>query len=126
MDDFKLVVNQGELDEERQIVATLADIPFQVMQSRMHLLDWRRHETGGVRCGAAMADKVWDVAKLAGTLLLPTHAFHQLRVDLPDEAQGDGQSLQKGESKFERSDVVRNLSHIGVIELVGRGRLEQE
>jgi hypothetical protein len=104
----------------------LADVAFQVMQSRVHLLDRRRHETSGGGGGAAMSNEVRNVAKFTGTLLLATHAFHQLLMDLPDEAQGDGQPLQKGESKLECRDVVRDLPHIGVTGLVGWGRLKHE
>ena len=132
MDCLELVVGDGELDEQRQSLFARVQAPLERVEAVAHRTGRRRHEAGVANRCTRGANEVLDVAELAGAVLSTAHPFHQLTVQLANEAQRHRQL--RPEAVAHRAHVVHDLlgvadvfsgigraSEFGKHELFGRG-----
>src|SRR4051812_36660457 len=84
MNRLELVVDERELNEQRQRVTTLSDIPLEVIQRLVHFTYRRRDESCGGWRGTARPDEVRYSPELPRPPFLSAGVSHQTSMDLTD------------------------------------------
>lgn len=122
---FELVVNQGEVNQDRELTIIVANVSFQVVERRSHLHHWRGNKTGSFGGCARSTDDDRLTPELTWAPVFPPDTTHERFVDVADQSQADRHAVEEREPQVERADVVCDFMDVGLSVVRGGISLEQ-